>query len=155
MDILIVTVGKWKTSPEKSLYDHYVKRVPWKVELRELVVREREDTAKQQLEEAEKIYEACKQWRAQKIIMLDEKAKALSSYDFAQTIKQWQDQQSVGRIACVIGGHAGLPEKVIQQADLMISFGAMTWPHLLVRPLLVEQLYRIYSILSNHPYHRD
>jgi 23S rRNA (pseudouridine1915-N3)-methyltransferase len=155
MDFLIITVGKWKTSPERSLYDHYVKRVPWKVELRELVVKERDDAAKQQLEEVEKIQEACKQWRSQKIITLDEKGKSLSSHGFAQTIQQWQDQQAVGRVACVIGGHAGLPEKVIDQADLMISFGSMTWPHLLVRALLAEQIYRSYSILSGHPYHRE
>lgn len=155
MNFLMVTVGKWKDSPEKSLYDHYMKRLPWKVELREIVVKERDELIKQQQEESEKILDACKQWRAQKIITLDEKGKALSSYDFAKTLQQWQDVQSVGRVACIIGGHAGLPEKVTQMADLKIAFGAMTWPHLLVRALLAEQLYRACSILSGHPYHRE
>jgi 23S rRNA (pseudouridine1915-N3)-methyltransferase len=154
MEFLVITVGKWKTSPEKALYEDYVRRIPWKVQLRELDVKERADTAKQKSEEAEKILTACTSFGAHKRIVLDETGKAVGSVELADTVRRWQDEQAVGKIACIIGGHAGLDSSVLKSADMVLSFGRMTWPHLLVRPMLAEQIYRTYSIMTGHPYHR-
>ena len=89
-----------------------------------------------------------------KVVCLDERGKTLSSRRFAQVIGDWQDQ-GVGDIAFFIGGADGLDDSLRLRADLMISFGSMTWPHMLVRSLLAEQLFRASTILSGHPYHRD
>ena len=155
MEFLIVTVGKWKASPEKALYEDYMRRMPWKVQLRELDVRERPDTLKQKQEEAEKILAACTAFGAHKRIALDETGKTMASRELADVVQRWRDEQAVSKIACIIGGHAGLDVSVVQAADMALSFGRMTWPHLLVRPMLAEQIYRTYSIMTGHPYHRD
>ena len=88
------------------------------------------------------------------IVALDERGKTMGSREFAGKIENWQDQGR-GDIAFIIGGADGLDETVRARSDLLISFGAMTWPHMLVRPMLAEQLFRASSILAGHPYHRD
>ena len=87
------------------------------------------------------------------ICILDERGKTLSSPDFATMLASWRDQ---GRqeIAFVIGGADGIDQTLRTKADAAISFGAMVWPHMLVRAMLAEQLYRAASILAGAPYHR-
>lgn len=88
-----------------------------------------------------------------RLVVLDERGKALTSHALADTMKQWLGD---GRdIAIVIGGADGLADELKQRADLLLQLSAMTLPHGMVRVLLVEQLYRALSILNNHPYHRD
>jgi 23S rRNA (pseudouridine1915-N3)-methyltransferase len=72
----------------------------------------------------------------------------------AERLAAWRDQ-GVATLAIAIGGAEGLGRPVIEQADVVVSLGAMTWPHLLVRGMLLEQLYRAQQILAGHPYHRD
>lgn len=87
------------------------------------------------------------------LCVLDERGKTLSSPEFAQAIAGWRD---AGRqdAAFVIGGADGVDPALRQRADLVISFGRMVWPHMLVRVMLAEQLYRAATILSGSPYHR-
>lgn len=87
------------------------------------------------------------------LILLDERGKNISSQDFAKRIADLRDG---GRRAAafVIGGPDGLDQSLRDDADLLVSFGALTWPHQLVRVMLAEQLYRAATILSGHPYHR-
>jgi 23S rRNA (pseudouridine1915-N3)-methyltransferase len=87
------------------------------------------------------------------MVALDEKGTTMDSAAFAARLAAWRDG---GRreIAFLIGGPDGLDPRVRSSADLMLSLGTMTWPHLLVRALLVEQLYRAQQILAGHPYHR-
>jgi 23S rRNA (pseudouridine1915-N3)-methyltransferase len=87
------------------------------------------------------------------ICILDERGKTLSSPDFATMLASWRDQ---GRqdIVFVIGGADGIDPTLRTKADAAISFGAMVWPHMLVRAMLAEQLYRAASILAGAPYHR-
>ncbi len=87
------------------------------------------------------------------IVALDERGKNLSSPEFAELLRGWRDN---GRhdVAFLIGGADGLDPNVRHSAEMILSFGALTWPHMLVRGLLAEQLYRAHSILNNHPYHR-
>jgi 23S rRNA (pseudouridine1915-N3)-methyltransferase len=89
-----------------------------------------------------------------RLVALDERGEPWSSRDFAERLGQWRDR-GVAALAFAIGGAEGLGRAVIEQADAVLSLGAMTWPHLLVRGMLLEQLYRAQQILAGHPYHRD
>ena len=88
-----------------------------------------------------------------RIVALDERGRAEGSAQFAKRIEGWRDN-GVRGIAFLIGGADGLSDDVRKRADLILSFGTMTWPHMLVRAMLAEQLYRAHSILTGHPYHR-
>jgi len=138
MNILLISVGKWKNSPEKALFEHYSGRLSWQLELKEIDSKELPDKAKQKQQEAEKILKAADAFNAHHIAVFE----------------RWRDEGDP-RVAIIIGGHAGLDASVRDKASRTLSFGAMTWPHLLVRPLIAEQLYRSQCILSGHPYHRD
>lgn len=84
-------------------------------------------------------------------VVLDERGRDFGSVDLAKRLGQWRDQ---GRdVAFVIGGAYGLPDAARASADLLLAFGAATWPHLLVRAMLAEQLYRAHDILAGGPYH--
>jgi 23S rRNA (pseudouridine1915-N3)-methyltransferase len=89
-----------------------------------------------------------------RLVALDETGAAWSSRDLAERIAAWRDQ-GVATLAFAIGGAEGLDSTIIERADAVVSLGAMTWPHLLVRGMLLEQLYRAQQILAGHPYHRD
>jgi len=155
MEFSILSIGKWKASPEKSLFESYLRRMPWQIQLVELDSRERDDLQRQKQEEAQRLRETCKQLAVRKIIVLDERGKDWTSRELATTLRRWQDEQAVRKVAVIIGGHAGIAAELRDEADLCLSLGKMTWPHLLVRALVAEQLYRSHCILTNHPYHRD
>jgi 23S rRNA (pseudouridine1915-N3)-methyltransferase len=86
-------------------------------------------------------------------VALDERGKSLGSVAFAQTLASWRDAGEP-RVTFVIGGSDGLPDSVRKLARTTIALGVQTWPHLLVRTMLAEQLYRAVTILAGHPYHR-
>jgi len=151
MKLLFAAIGKAKASPEQQLTLDYTKRLPWKVECREFDVK-LQDGVERKEREGELLLSACKTY--EKIIALDESGKLLSSREFAKTLGNWQ-QQGSSSFAFIIGGSDGLSGNVLKKAHLAWSLGRVTWPHMLVRSLLAEQLYRAYSILNNHPYHRD
>lgn len=88
------------------------------------------------------------------LVALDGRGAAWSSREFADHLAIWRDR-GLAELAFAIGGAEGLGAAVIDRAAAMLSFGPMTWPHLLVRGMLLEQLYRAQQILSGHPYHRD
>lgn len=87
------------------------------------------------------------------IIALDERGRTLSSPDFAAALARFRDQGRPEAV-CLIGGADGLEPALRDRADLVLSFGAMVWPHMLVRVMLAEQLYRAATILAGGPYHR-
>jgi 23S rRNA (pseudouridine1915-N3)-methyltransferase len=135
----IVARGKIGRSPEAELVDRYVKRMSWPTKLTELPDR------------GGKVPELPANCVS---IVLDERGKALSSAELAKKLECWRDE---GRREArfLIGAADGHEEEQRKRADLLLSFGAATWPHLLVRAMLAEQLYRATSILANHPYHRE
>lgn len=152
MKILIAAIGKAKTSsPQHQLYLDYTKRLPWRVECKEFEVK-LTDTAQRKAREAELLLSACAGYEY--IIALDESGSLLSSREFSQTVSNSQ-QQGISSFAFIIGGADGLDESIIKKAKIIWSFGRVTWPHMLVRALLAEQLYRTHSVISGHPYHRD
>jgi 23S rRNA (pseudouridine1915-N3)-methyltransferase len=89
-----------------------------------------------------------------RLVALDERGATWTSRQFADRLAGWRDG-GAGVLAFAIGGADGLGQAVIERADAVLSLGQMTWPHLLARSLLLEQLYRTQQILAGHPYHRD
>ncbi len=88
------------------------------------------------------------------VIVLDEKGQNLNSQKLAKLIARWRDD-GVGHTTFAIGGADGHAQSVLDRATIKLSFGALTWPHMLVRVMLAEQIYRVMTILSGHPYHRS
>ncbi len=152
MNILVAAVGKGRRGPERELFELYAKRLPWPSSLREVEVRRPSDAATRRNREAEMLLQAVPD-RAM-VVALDERGRTLRSADFAHRLRDWADD-GVADVAFLIGGADGHGETVRHRADLLLSLGAMTWPHLLVRAMLAEQLYRAASILQGHPYHRE
>lgn len=91
---------------------------------------------------------------AMRTVALDERGRQLGSGEFARILERWRDE-GVREARFLIGAADGHDQALRDQADLLIAFGAMTWPHMLARAMLVEQLWRAASILSGHPYHRE
>jgi 23S rRNA (pseudouridine1915-N3)-methyltransferase len=135
----IVARGKIGRSPEADLVDRYLKRIAWPTKVTELPDR------------GGKVPEA---GSGSVEVVLDEKGQILSSTELAKKLERWRDDGK-REARFLIGAADGHSEADRAEADLLLSFGAATWPHLLVRAMLAEQLFRATSILANHPYHRD
>jgi len=135
----IVARGKIGRSAEADLVDRYLKRVTWPIRLTELSER------------AAKLPELPTN---SVNIVLDERGTPLSSTDLAKKLEVWRDAGK-REARFLIGAADGHDEQQRCSADLLLSFGPATWPHLLVRAMLAEQLFRATSILANHPYHRE
>ena len=134
----IVARGKIGRSPEAELVERYLKRISWPTKLSELGERAATPPPPP----------------ASVTILLDEKGKALSSMELAKALEQWRDR-GTREARFVIGAADGHRDEERGQADLLLSLGPATWPHLLARAMLAEQLFRATSILANHPYHRE
>ncbi|PBC05928.1 23S rRNA (pseudouridine(1915)-N(3))-methyltransferase RlmH [Mesorhizobium sp. WSM3860] len=160
MKITVHAVGRMKTGPERELADRYFERFaksghPVGLEFAGIVETPEsrgQSADERRREESQKLQGQLQQGTV--LFLLDERGKALSSEDLAARIGQLRDS---GRKALVIaiGGADGHHKSLREEADLVLSFGALTWPHQLVRVMLGEQLYRIATILSGHPYHRS
>jgi 23S rRNA (pseudouridine1915-N3)-methyltransferase len=151
MRLAIVAVGKARASPERELYQHYAQRIVWPLKLIEVEEKKRLSPAELKAAEA-KLLLAAVPPRAS-IWALDGRGKNLSSEDLAAALAK---RQAAGEadLALLIGGADGLDKAVLDKAQMKLSLGAMTWPHMLVRGMLAEQLYRAQQILAGHPYHR-
>lgn len=146
MRIEIIAVGRLKQGPQKDLFDAYLKRMSWQAGCRET------ESGKTPEEEEKKILPLLA--KQGKVIALDERGKDLSSADFARRIGAWQIE-GASNFTFIIGGADGLSENIRARADLTLAFGRQTWPHQMVRIMLIEQLYRAQQILAGHPYHRE
>ncbi len=151
MRLLIAAAGKWKSGPERALFEHYAGRIAFALELRE--IEEKKKLKPDLLKRREGELLLAQVPAGAIIVALDEGGKTLSSPAFAEKIGRWRDEAR--DVVFLIGGADGLDEAVKKRADLVIGFGSQTWPHLLVRAMLAEQIYRAECILSGHPYHRD
>ena len=151
MRLHLIAVGRAKAGPEKALFDHYASRLTASLSLREVEERRPLPPAERMAREGELLLAACPTGAT--VIALDERGRTVSSEDFADRLGVWRDG-GVGDLAFLIGGADGHARAVRERADMLLSLGAMTWPHMLVRGLLAEQLFRAQCILANHPYHR-
>jgi 23S rRNA (pseudouridine1915-N3)-methyltransferase len=159
LKLLLIGVGRLKSGPERELVARYAERCAAggrKVGLTAFDLREIEESRARRPEDR-KAEEAVALTgllpAGAKLICLDERGRSLDSEAFAAKVGDWRD---AGAPACamVIGGPDGLDPDFRARADLVLAFGAMTWPHQLVRALAAEQLFRAMTILSGHPYHR-
>jgi len=151
MRLSIIAVGRLKSGPHEALARHYAERLSAPPSIRE--VEEKRPLPPPELKEREAALLLAAVPQGATVVALDARGKMLTSEQLAERLARWQ-QQGVGELAFLIGGAEGLADPVRQKADLVLSLGPMTWPHLLARGMLLEQLYRAQQILAGHPYHR-
>jgi len=151
MRILLAAIGRARSGPERALYEHYAARLVWPLSLKELEARKTASAAEQIAREGELLLAAIPE-RA-RVVALDAAGELLTSEALAERLGAWRDG-GARDLAFLIGGADGLAPSVLERADLRLAFGRLTWPHLLVRGMLAEQLYRAERILAGHPYHR-
>lgn len=155
MQFVIAAVGRFgggrAHGAERALYERFAERVVPPPSLVEVEEKRPLPTAERMRREGELLLGAVPPGAY--VVALDERGRTLTSAAFAERLGRLRDE---GRrqVAFVIGGADGLDEPVRARADIVLSLGAMTWPHLLVRGLVAEQLFRAQSILAGHPYHR-
>jgi len=135
----IVARGKIGRSPEADLVERYLKRIAWPTRVTEL---------------PDKGGNVPPVPGNSAIVVLDERGQSFASTELARKLESWRDQGK-REARFLIGAADGHEAEQRRAADLLLSFGAATWPHLLVRAMLAEQLFRATSILANHPYHRE
>lgn len=146
MKINIIAIGKCKkNSPEHTLIEEYVKRSSWQIS-----IKEKDNST--QIDEAEFLTSSIK--KGSKIIVLDERGQNMKSTELAGIIENWQ-LNGTSEICFLIGGADGHLQSTRDKADLILSFGKLTLPHMLMRAVLSEQIYRVQTIISKHPYHRE
>ena len=139
MQLHIIARGKIGNSPEAQLVDRYMKRIKWPHKITQLPDTGGKIPASSQ---------------HMKLILLDEKGGNQSSMSLAKTLEKWRNN-GASEARFMIGAADGFTDQEREDADLLMSFGKMTWPHLMARAMLAEQLFRATSILANHPYHRE
>lgn len=159
MRIVVIAVGRLKQGPERELAGRFAKRFDEsgrKLGFRSLDIRELAESRAREApariaEEAAAIAAAIPENSV--LVALDERGENVDSSTFAQRLGQWRDQ-GIASTVFVIGGADGLSPELRRKAKLRVAFGAATWPHQMVRVMLLEQLYRAATILAGHPYHR-
>jgi 23S rRNA (pseudouridine1915-N3)-methyltransferase len=139
MRLHIIARGKIGRSPESELVDRYLKRINWPTKITELPDKGGTPPPPE---------------RSSRTILFDEKGNNLSSSDLAKLLERWRDD-GVAEVRFCLGAADGFDDGDRATADQLIAFGQATWPHMLARAMLAEQLYRATSILANHPYHRE
>lgn len=148
MKIKIIALGKLKASPLRDLCDEYKKRINWPVTIKEIAGPKAASAA------AEAPLILAEIPAGAFVIALDERGETLSSPNFADRMNNWREQAPANELIFLIGGADGFDNEVRQRARILISFGKQTWPHMMVRVMLLEQIYRAQQILAGHPYHR-
>lgn len=148
LKVNIVAIHKISGSaPEAEIIADYLKRIPWNVSISELEVKGKFPPDKQKILEGELLLKSILEGSF--IISLDERGEILDSKAFAKAIEKIQQP-----ISFVIGGAYGLSDQVRDKSNMLLALGKMTMPHLMARMVLVEQIYRAYTIGQNHPYHK-
>jgi 23S rRNA (pseudouridine1915-N3)-methyltransferase len=159
MRLVVIAIGRLKQGPDRELAERYRKRFDdigrklgfRGVEMVEIPESRARDAATRIAEEAAAIAAATPEKSV--LVTLDERGENIDSAAFARHLERWRDR-SVSSTVFVIGGADGLSPDLRRNEKLAIAFGAATWPHQMVRIMLLEQLYRAATILAGHPYHR-
>lgn len=146
MKVTIAAIGKCKrNSPEAMIIEEYVKRSGWQIVIKEM------DNATQ---EAEAKFLQSVIPHGAKVIVLDERGENIKSLELAARIENWM-LNGCSELCFLIGGADGHLQSTRDKADMLLSFGKLTLPHMLMRSVLSEQIYRIQTIVAHHPYHRE
>ena len=147
--MLLIAVGKLRPGPERTLFDRYAVRLRPKLQLREIGEAAGSPSEAKRREAAAML--AAMPPGAQ-AVALDLTGQSMTSQAFATQLARWYEQPHP--LVFMIGGAEGLGEAVLARASFRLALGPLTWPHMLARVLLAEQLYRAQSIMAGHPYHR-
>src|ERR1700716_1178098 len=159
MRLVVISIGRLKQGPERELAERYRERfdeIGRKLGFRGLEIHEipesrARDAATRIAQEATALSAALPAKSV--LVAIDERGENIDSATFARHLGRWRDE-SVANIVFVIGGAGGLSPDLRRKAKLSIAFGSATWPHQMVRVMLLEQVYRAATILAGHPYHR-
>jgi 23S rRNA (pseudouridine1915-N3)-methyltransferase len=156
--ISIHAVGRLKQGPERELVARYLERAVAGGRNLGLSGFEVQESVESRASGGARKAEEARSLRAgiaegTRLVTLDERGKSMGSEALAQLIGRWRDEGKAGT-AFLVGGADGLDPALVADAELSLSFSPLTWPHQLVRIMLAEQLYRVTTILSGHPYHR-
>ncbi len=159
MRLIVAAIGRLKAGPERELAERFRDRVAKAgravglrdIEIVEIRESKAQDVARRVLEESIALANIIPERAV--VVALDETGENLDSGSFTGMLRSWRDAGRPAAVFC-IGGADGLGADVKQRADLALAFGTATWPHQLVRIMLLEQLYRAVTILAGHPYHR-
>jgi 23S rRNA (pseudouridine1915-N3)-methyltransferase len=135
------------SSLEGKIMADYLKRIPWKIKINQLELKDKLPPEKQKISEGELLLKMVPD--GDFIIALDERGEQFSSHGFSKLI-----EKQIQPISFIIGGAYGLSDELRNKANLLLSLSEMTMPHVLARVVLVEQIYRAYTISQNHPYHK-
>ena len=151
MRVTIAAIGRDRRSPTSDLCAEYAKRMSWALTIHEVEPKKRLDGPALAAHEAELLLSKVPDGSV--LVVLDERGRDLTSPEFAAVLEKWRDDGR-NEVAFVIGGAAGLDPALRAKAEMALGFGRQTWPHLMVRAMLVEQIYRAETILAGHPYHK-
>jgi 23S rRNA (pseudouridine1915-N3)-methyltransferase len=159
MRIVVAAIGRLKSGPETELADRYRKRAEQAgrglglrdIDIIEIRESRADDAGKRMLEESIALANVIPEGAVS--VLLDERGDSVASVDFARQLSQWRADNRPA-VVFMIGGADGLAPSLRDKAALKLSFGAATWPHQMVRVMLLEQIYRAATILAGHPYHR-
>ncbi len=151
MRIRVLAAGRSRDSTIDALVARYLARLPWQVELREIEVRGCDDAAGRRRAEGDRLLVAVPAGAT--VVVLDGGGEQVTSEAFAARLEALS-ARGRGPLLFVIGGADGLDPRLVARADWVLSLGRMIWPHLLVRVMLAEQLFRAACIIRGHPYHR-
>jgi 23S rRNA (pseudouridine1915-N3)-methyltransferase len=159
MRLIIVSIGRLKQGPERELAERYRERFDdigrrlgfRGLEIHEIAESRARDSATRMNEEAAAMTAAMPEKSS--LVVLDERGDNIDSAAFARQLGRWRDEQ-VANTVFAIGGADGLSPELRRKAQVRVAFGAATWPHQMVRVMLLEQIYRAATIMSGHPYHR-
>lgn len=150
MKINILSIGNFKNKDSyKELFEEYKKRIKWEINLIEIKTKECENIELQKNYEEELFLKHTN--KNNKLIVLDERGEIITTPNFAKICTNFELN---GGIDFIIGGSDGLNENIRKKADFVLSFGKMVFPHLMIRVMLIEQLYRVWTLKNNHPYHK-
>jgi 23S rRNA (pseudouridine1915-N3)-methyltransferase len=160
MRVVVAAIGRLKDGPERALAAHYRKRAAdagrtlgvRDVEIVEVKESRAREPGKRITEESIALASLVPERAA--AVVLDERGQNLSSLLLTNQLKHWRDEGR-GEVVFVVGGPDGMAQTLHDRASLCLSFGAATWPHQLVRIMLLEQIYRAMTIWAGHPYHRE
>jgi 23S rRNA (pseudouridine1915-N3)-methyltransferase len=151
MKISVLAIGKAKGA-EAEWGAEYLKRMGDAVVVREFAASKSLPSSDAQRAEAQLLLKALPPKCF--VVLLDERGKDMSSREFAAKLSAWQDS-GIGDLVFIIGGADGVTDEVRAKAGFTLGFGRLTWPHKLVRVMVLEQIYRAKQIIAGHPYHRD
>ena len=149
MKIRIIAIGRLRDPPFEALIERYRTRCHWPVDIQELNPK-----GKQTGKDAEGELLLSQLNKLEQVIALDEHGRNLTSRELASELTRIQDN-GISELAIIIGGADGLAQSVRERSTSLWAFGRVTWPHMLTRLLVLEQVYRASTIIQGHPYHRD